>query len=72
MCLAIPAKVIKIEGNRAEVDMGGIKRSINITLTPDVEVGKYVIVHAGYAINILDEEEAEETLKLLEELGEVY
>jgi len=52
--------------------MGGIKRSINITLTPDVEVGKYFIVHAGYAINILDEEEAEETLKLLEELGEVY
>lgn len=72
MCLAIPAKVLKIEGKRAEVDMGGVRREVNITLTPGVEVGNYVIVHAGYAINILDEEEAEETLRLLEELGEIH
>ena len=64
MCLAIPAKVISIKQDKAEVDFGeGVLREANITLV-NVKVGDYVLVHAGYAIQVLDEEEAEETLEL--------
>lgn len=64
MCLAIPAKVISIKQDKAEVDFGeGVLREANITLVK-VKVGDYVLVHAGYAIQVLDEEEAEETLEL--------
>ena len=64
MCLAIPAKVISIKQDKAEVDFGeGVLREANITLV-NVKVGDYVLVHAGYAIQVLDEKEAEETLEL--------
>ena len=69
MCLAIPALVKSIEGNEAEAELGGISRRISILLTPEVEVGDYVLLHTGYAINVIDEEEAEETLKLLAEMA---
>jgi hydrogenase expression/formation protein HypC len=74
MCLAIPAKVVEItseEGIRrkAKADFGGVSREIDITLV-DAKVGDYVIVHAGFAIEILDEQEAEETLALWKELLE--
>jgi hydrogenase expression/formation protein HypC len=69
MCLAIPALVKSIEGNEAEAEIGGIGRKISILLTPEVKVGDYVLLHTGYAINVIDEEEAMETLKLFEEMA---
>ncbi|MGD8399183.1 MAG: HypC/HybG/HupF family hydrogenase formation chaperone [Anaerolineae bacterium] len=72
MCLAIPAKIVAIEGFQADVDVGGVRRTIGVTLTPDAEVGDYVYVHAGFAISIVDEEEAMESLRLLRELAETY
>ena len=69
MCLAIPALVKSIEDKEAEVEIGGITRRISLWLTPEAEVGDYVLVHTGYAINILDEDEAEETLTLLREIA---
>jgi len=71
MCLAIPALIKFIEDKEAEAEIGGITRRISLWLTPEAKVGDYVLVHTGYAINILDEEEAEETLKLLEEIAEL-
>ncbi len=71
MCLAIPALVKSITDKEAEVELGGISRRISLELTPEAEVGDYVIVHTGYAINILDQEEAQETLRLLEEIAAV-
>ena len=70
MCLAIPALIKTIEGKEAEADIGGITRRISLWLTPEAKVGDYVLLHTGYAINILDQEEAEETLKLLQEVVE--
>ena len=70
MCLAVPVKVLQIDGLRAQVELGGLTRQASITLVPDVKVGDYVLLHAGYAIQKLDEEEAEETLRLFAELEE--
>lgn len=70
MCLAVPARVCALEsGERAQVELGGIRRSISVALTPEVRVGDYVIVHVGYAIGVLDTEEAEQTLALLAASG---
>ncbi|HUU64080.1 MAG TPA: HypC/HybG/HupF family hydrogenase formation chaperone [Dehalococcoidia bacterium] len=71
MCLAIPVLIKSIEDKEAEAEIGGISRRISLWLTPEAEVGDYVLVHTGYAINVLDQEEAEETLRLLEEIAEV-
>ncbi len=68
MCLAIPALVKSINGRQAEVEVGGVGRKVSIWLTPEVKVGDYVLLHTGYAINIINEAEAEETLRLLQEL----
>jgi hydrogenase expression/formation protein HypC len=70
MCLAVPVKVLSIEGEQAEVDAGGITRRVSIVFTPEVRVGQYVLLHTGYAINVVDEEEAEETLHLLRQMLE--
>ncbi|MDD3818498.1 MAG: HypC/HybG/HupF family hydrogenase formation chaperone [Actinomycetota bacterium] len=58
MCLAIPAEIIKINENLAEVESMGIKKEVDITLVPDAVKGDYVIVHAGFAIQIIDKKEA--------------
>ncbi len=58
MCLAIPAKIIKINKNIAEVESFGVKKEIDISLTPDAKTGNFVIVHAGFAIQIIDKEDA--------------
>lgn len=70
MCLAVPAKIIEIRGEKALVDFGGVKREIIISLIDreKVKLGDYVIVHTGYAISIMDQKEAEETLKLWKEI----
>ena len=68
MCLAIPGKVLKKEGENAKVDFGeGTCRDVNLSLVK-AEVGDYVLVHAGFAINVLRAEEAKETLELWEEI----
>jgi len=67
MCLGIPGKVLNIKDEMAEVDFGGVKRTVSLLLCPEVKVGDYVLVHVGFAITKLEEEEAKETLKLLEE-----
>jgi len=69
MCLAVPVKVVSIEGNEAEVEIGGVKRRVSIMLTPEARVGDYVLLHTGYAINVIDEAEAQETLRILEEMA---
>ncbi len=68
MCVAIPAKIISVNGLMAVVEVGGVSRQISLQLTPEAKMGDYVLVHAGFAINIVDEVEAEETLKLFAEL----
>jgi hydrogenase expression/formation protein HypC len=70
MCLAIPALIKSINGHQAEVDIEGVSREVSLQLTPDARVGDYVLLHTGYAISVVDEAEAAETMKLLKELGE--
>jgi len=70
MCLAIPMRLLTREGDRGMAEISGARRDVMLSLTPEAEIGDYVIVHAGYALEILDEEEAERTLQLLRELGE--
>jgi hydrogenase expression/formation protein HypC len=69
MCLAIPAKVTKIDGDMATIEVGGVTRSMSLVLVTDVVVGDYVIVHAGFAIHKVDPEEAQESLRLLRQLA---
>ncbi|MGE0887327.1 MAG: HypC/HybG/HupF family hydrogenase formation chaperone [Blastocatellales bacterium] len=72
MCLAIPGKVVEIvdvENNLAKVEVGGVRRNINIGMLDDTRVGDYVLIHVGFALSKIDEKQAEETLRLLEELG---
>jgi hydrogenase expression/formation protein HypC len=73
MCLAIPGQIVEIvskEGSIAKVDVGGVRRNVNIALLDNVMVGEYVLIHVGFALSKVDEHEAVATLKLLEELGE--
>jgi len=67
MCLAIPGKVLSIQDRSGEVDFGGVIRNVNLSMV-DTAVGEWVVVHAGFAIQTMDEEEAQETLRLWEEL----
>jgi hydrogenase expression/formation protein HypC len=72
MCLAIPGKIIDIvdeENQIAKVDVGGVRRNVNIGMLDDVRVGDYVLIHVGFAMSKVDEKEAEETLRLLRDLG---
>ena len=69
MCLAVPVLIKSIDGREAEAEIGGVSRRVSLWLTPEARVGDYVLVHTGYAINVLNQEEAEETLKLLEEIA---
>ena len=72
MCLAIPALIKSIDGQQAEADIEGVTRQVSLQLTPEAKVGDYVLLHTGYAINVIDPVEAGETLKLLRELSEVH
>ena len=68
MCLAVPALVRSIDDHEAEVEIGGTTYRASVWLTPEVRVGDYVLLHTGYAISVLDKEEALETLRLLKEI----
>jgi hydrogenase expression/formation protein HypC len=70
MCLAVPLRIVAIAGDLATVEMGGVMRQVSLVLTPEAQEGDYVLVHTGFAINVLDEAEARETLALLAELEE--
>lgn len=70
MCLAIPVRIDSIASDeRAVASVGGVLREIDITLVDDLQLGDYVILHVGYALSKLDETEALETLRLMEESG---
>ncbi|MBI1195247.1 MAG: HypC/HybG/HupF family hydrogenase formation chaperone [Gammaproteobacteria bacterium] len=69
MCLAIPAEVISIEGDNAQVSLGGVKKTVSLALVDDVAVGDYVLIHVGYALNKISPEEAQKTLDLFAEAG---
>ncbi len=75
MCLAVPGKILTIEGEdfarRARVDFGGIVREVSLAYVPEAAIGDYVIVHVGYAISLLDEAEAMRTFEYLKQMGEV-
>jgi hydrogenase expression/formation protein HypC len=76
MCLAVPGKLLSIAGEdplarTGKVSFGGILKEVNLTCVPEAKVGDYVIVHAGLAISILDEEEAARTLEYLQEIQEI-
>ena len=69
MCLGIPVKVVEIKGKQGVGDIGGVKREVDLRFLEDVKVGDYVILHAGFAIQKLNEEDAKETLSLLEKMS---
>jgi len=69
MCLAVPVRIVSINRDEAETEIAGVRRRVSIAFTPEAKVGDYVLLHTGYAIGIVDEAEAEETLKLLEEIA---
>ena len=74
MCLAVPGKVVSTEGDdplslRAMVDFGGVRKEISLAFTPEAKPGDYVLVHVGFALSIVDEEEAQKTFRMLEEMA---
>jgi hydrogenase expression/formation protein HypC len=69
MCLAVPARITKIDDQMATVEVGGITRDASTVLLPDAGVGDYVLIHAGFAISLVDEDEALETIRLFDEMA---
>lgn len=74
MCLAVPGRILSVEGENfarcARVDLGGTVREVSLAYVPEAAVGSYVVVHAGYAMNLLDEAEARRTFEYLKMIGE--
>lgn len=72
MCLALPARVVELRENElGVVDLGGVRKEVSLALLDDVQAGDYVIVHVGYALSKLDTGEAEATLRMFAEMGEM-
>ena len=69
MCLGVPMKILEIDGDDATAEITGVKRKVSLQLVENPKVGDYVVVHAGFAIEILNEEQAMESVKLLQEFG---
>ncbi len=67
MCLAIPGKIVNIDGDMGDVDFGGVTRKANLSMV-DAQVGDWAVVHAGFAIQLMDEEDAQETIRLWNEV----
>lgn len=73
MCLGIPAEIVELlEPGLAKAEVSGVRRDVSIALTPGVGAGDWVLVHVGFALQRIDEEQARETLALLEQMGETY
>ena len=70
MCIAVPMRVVEIDGSNAVAEVGGVKRRARVDLLGDVSVGDYILVHAGLAISKVDADEAQKTLALLREFGD--
>ena len=70
MCLAVPAQIVKREDMLATVDVGGVQRQVSMLLLPEAQIGDYVLVHAGFAMQQIDEEEAKLTWSLVQEMAE--
>ncbi len=70
MCLAIPGKIVKVFGNSALVDFNGITQNVIVALIPNPQIGTYVIVHAGYAIETVDEKRALESIEQWKQIAE--
>ncbi len=68
MCLSVPAKVVSICGDKADVDVGGVIYNASLYLVEDIKIGDFLLIHSGYAIQKIDKKEAEETLKLFKEI----
>lgn len=71
MCIAAPAQIVEIKDNVATVDFGGVRQQAKLDLVEDVDVGRYVLVHSGYAIEVLSDQEAKESLEAWDELLKV-
>ena len=76
MCLAVPGKIVSIEGENSilrsgRVDFSGIVKQVNLAYVPEAKIGDYVLVHVGFAINIIDEEEAQKVFEYLREMGDL-
>ncbi|HSD00760.1 MAG TPA: HypC/HybG/HupF family hydrogenase formation chaperone [Gaiellales bacterium] len=75
MCLAIPAQIVEVvdpEAGLAKAEISGVRRAVSTALCPDAGVGDWVLIHVGFALETIDEEQARETLALLEQMGEAY
>jgi hydrogenase expression/formation protein HypC len=72
MCLGIPAKVVALDGDTATAEVSGVRRSISVALCPEARLDDWVLVHVGFALATIDEDEAEKTLALIQELGETW
>lgn len=71
MCLSVPAQILKIEGENAEVSVGGTIMQANLSLVDEAKVGDYILLHTGFALQIIDPDEAEATLETFREFGEL-
>ncbi len=76
MCLAVPGKIVSIEGDDpilrdGKVDFGGVVKRVNLSLVPEAKIGDYVVVHVGLALSIVDEEEAKQVFEYLKTIGEL-
>lgn len=75
MCLGIPAQIVELvdtEAGLAKAEISGVRRAVSLALCPEAEVGDWVLVHVGFALSRIDEDEARQTLELLEQMGEAY
>jgi hydrogenase expression/formation protein HypC len=70
MCLSVPAKIESIKGDEAQVSISGSQLRISLQLTENAKIGDYVLVHAGYAIQVIDADEAKKTLEILKEIDQ--
>lgn len=71
MCIAAPARILEIKDNVATVDFGGVRQQAKLDLVEDIDIGRYVLVHSGYAIEVLSDQEAKESLEAWDELLKV-
>jgi hydrogenase expression/formation protein HypC len=75
MCLAIPAQIVEVvdaQAGLAKAEISGVRRAVSTALCPEADIGDWVLIHVGFALEMIDEEQARETLELLEQMGEAY